>query len=143
MFASAAYSAGPRAAAAGAYRQVHVTTGVDDASPHRLVGMLFDGLVAALAEARGAMRAGNLELKGRAIGRAVRIVDEGLSAPLNIEKGGTMATDLRDLYTYITLRLTHANLRNDEAALEECTRLIEPLRSAWAAIADRAADPAA
>ena len=86
-----------------------------------------------------AARAGNLELKGRAIGRAVRIVDEGLSAPLNLEKGGTMATDLRDLYTYITLRLTHANLRNDEAALEECTRLIEPLRSAWASIADQAA----
>jgi flagellar protein FliS len=72
----------------------------------------------------------------------VRIVDEGLSAPLNIEKGGTMAVDLRDLYTYITLRLTHANLRNDEAALEECTRLIEPLRSAWAGIADRAAGQA-
>jgi len=112
MFASAAYSAGPRAAA-GAYRQVHVTTGVDDASPHRLVGMLFDGLVAALAEARGAMRAGNLELKGRAIGRAVRIVDEGLSAPLNLEKGGTMATDLRDLY------ITCATTGLSEAALAE------------------------
>jgi len=42
-----------------------------------------------------------------------------------------------DLYAYIALRLTHANLRNDEAALEECTRLIEPVRTAWAQIADK------
>ena len=32
------------------------------------------------------------------------------------------------------MRLTQANLRNDEAALLECQRLIEPLRDAWAQI---------
>jgi flagellar protein FliS len=35
------------------------------------------------------------------------------------------------------LRLTQANLHNDESALEECGRLIEPLRSSWAAISDQ------
>jgi flagellar protein FliS len=28
-----------------------------------------------------------------------------------------------------------ANLRNDEAALDECLRLVQPLREAWQAIA--------
>jgi flagellar protein FliS len=119
---------------AGAYRQVHVATGVDGASPHGLVSMLFDGLMAAIAEARGAIRAKNVAAKGKAISRAVRIVDEGLSAPLNLAEGGKLAADLRDLYTYVALRLTQANLKNDEAALDECVRLIEPLRSAWANI---------
>lgn len=123
---------------AGAYRQVHVATGVDGASPHDLVSMLFDGLVGALAEARGALRSGNIALKGRAIGRAVRIVDEGLSAALNLGEGGKLAADLRSLYAYINVRLTHANLHNDEAALEECARLIEPVRSAWSSIPDPA-----
>jgi flagellar protein FliS len=122
---------------AGAYRQVHAVTGVDAATPHGLIGMLFDGLVGAMAEARGAMRAGNIAAKGQAIGRAVRIVDEGLSAPLNLEQGGALAADLRNLYTYIAMRLTQANLHNDEKALDECARLIEPLRSAWSQIADR------
>jgi flagellar protein FliS len=36
------------------------------------------------------------------------------------------------------LRLTHANIHNDLAALEECTRLLEPVRSAWAAIGTQA-----
>ena len=123
---------------AGVYQQVHVSSGVMGASPHGLIGMLFDGLLGALAEARGAIRGRNVAAKGKAIGRALRIVDEGLSAALDLEQGGTLAGDLRALYGYVALRLTYANLHNDEAALEECVRLIEPLRSGWAAIADRA-----
>ena len=124
---------------AGVYQQVHVSSGVMGASAHGLIGMLFDGLLAALAEARGAIRSRNVAAKGKAIGRAVRIVDEGLSAALDLEQGGALAADLRKLYGYVALRLTHANLHNDEAALEACVRLIEPLRSGWAAIADHAA----
>jgi flagellar secretion chaperone FliS len=123
---------------AGVYQQVHVSSGVMGASPHGLISMLFDGLLGALAEARGAIRSRNVAAKGKAIGRAVRIVDEGLSAALDLEQGGALAADLRALYSYVALRLTQANLHNDEAALEECVRLIEPLRSGWAAIADNA-----
>jgi flagellar protein FliS len=123
---------------AGVYQQVHVSSGVMGASPHGLIGMLFDGLLGALAEARGAIRSRNVAAKGKAIGRAVRIVDEGLSAALDLEQGGALAADLRALYSYVALRLTQANLHSDEAALEECVRLIEPLRSGWAAIADNA-----
>ncbi len=136
MFASAIRSNVPQRQA-GAYQQVYAATAVDGASPHGLIAMLFDGLVGALAEARGAMRSGNVAAKVNAIGRAVRIVDEGLSASLNEEEGGALASDLRALYGYIALRLTQANLHNDEAALEECGGLIEPLRSAWAGIADQ------
>jgi flagellar protein FliS len=120
---------------ANAYKMVGVETGVAGASPHQLVQMLFDGFMDALSQARGALRAGNVEAKGRAIGRAVRIIDEGLKASLNMGQGGELAADLNDLYAYTTLRLTQANLRNDERALDECQRLIEPLRSAWTAIA--------
>ena len=136
MFASATRSNVPQRQA-GAYKQAYAATGVAGASPHRLIGMLFDGLVGAMAEARGAMRSRNIPAKCNAIGRALRIVDEGLGAALDESAGGALASDLSALYSYIGLRLTHANLHNDEAALEECGRLIEPLRSAWAEIADQ------
>jgi len=135
MFASATRSNAPRHQA-GAYQQVHVATGVSGATPHGLIVMLFDGLLGAIAEARGAMRSRDIPAKGKAIGRAVRIVDEGLSASLNLDAGGPLAADLRNLYTYVNLRLTQANLNNDEGALDECVRLIEPLRTGWLAIAD-------
>lgn len=118
----------------GMYHRVGVQTDIDGASPHRLVEMLFAGALDAIAQGRGAMRAGNVELKGRAVSRAVRIVDEGLKASLNLEAGGKLARDLSELYAYVTLRLTQANLRDDEAALDECQRLLEPVRDAWATI---------
>lgn len=122
----------------GLYRQVGVESQLAGASPHRLVSMLFDGFMEAVAVARGAMREGRTEAKCVAIGRAVRIVEEGLRGGLDIGAGGTLARDLNDLYGYLTMRLTQANLRNDEAVLEECQRLVTPLQQAWVSIANQA-----
>lgn len=120
------------------YASVGVETGVAGASPHRLVTMLFDGYLEAIAQASGAMKNNQVEAKCSAIGRAARIIDEGLKANLNLNSG-PLAADLNDLYAYITLRLTHANLRNDVNALNECVALIQPIREAWASIAPQAA----
>ena len=133
MFATASFTA-PHAAA-GAYRQVGVTTGVAAATPHQLVLMLFDGFDEALAQALGALREGAVAAKCRALGRATRIVDEGLRASLDLRAGGTLAADLRELYGYVGLRLVRANLDNDAAGIDECRRLMKPLREAWASIA--------
>jgi len=135
MFAAAPAPFGRRAGLAGAYRQVGVETGVAGASPHRLVALLFDGCADAIVQARGALRSRNAQAKGQAIGRAVRILEEGLKAGLDLDAGGALAEGLRALYAYIALRLTEANLRNDDAALAECQRLLEPVREAWAGIA--------
>jgi flagellar secretion chaperone FliS len=122
----------------GLYQQVGVETQLTGASPHHLVMMLFDGFMEAVAQARGAMRAKQIEAKGQAIGRAIRILEEGLRAGLNMRAGGPLANDLDDLYTYVTNHLTLANLRNDERELEECMRLMQPLRDAWLSIAAQA-----
>ncbi len=121
-------------ALAGAYHTVGVETGVAGASPHRLVAMLLEGFGDAIAQARTAMAKREIEAKCKAISRAVRIVDEGLRANLDLTAGGKLAQDLADLYRYVAIRLTEANLRNDLSALDECSSLMEPVRSAWAAI---------
>jgi flagellar protein FliS len=136
MFASPYPQRSPgRAPRGGLYLQVGVETQVSGADAHQLVALLFDGFVEAVAQGRGAMRQGQQEPKCAALGRAVRIVEEGLRGGLNLQSGGSLAQDLNDLYSYLTMRLTMANLRNDEAALDECLRLVQPLREAWQAIA--------
>jgi flagellar protein FliS len=135
MFSSAIPSPFGRTQTPLAYRKMAAETGVVDASPHRLVTMLYDGFMEAVAEARGAMRQKDVERKGRAIGRASRIVEEGLRGGLDLQGGGRLAADLNQLYGYVGVRLTLANLRNDEAILDECVRLLQPLREAWLAIA--------
>jgi len=119
-----------------------VVTGVSAASPHQLVQMLFDGFDEALSQALGALREGAVEAKCIAVTRATRIVDEGLRANLDLKGGGALAADLRELYAYISLRLVKANLNNDAAGLEECRRLMHPLREAWASIAPDATQAA-
>lgn len=127
---------------AGAYHQVGVQTMVSGASPHGLVALLFDGFMAAVQRAKGALRSGDVAAKGQYIGHAVRIVDEGLKAALDLKAGGKLAADLSDLYAYVCLRLTQANLNNDEAALDECVTLVTPLRDAWQSIATSVDAPA-
>lgn len=135
MFASPYAPRTARAAhRGGLYQQVSVESQLSGATPHHLVAMLFDGWMEAVAQARGAIRSGDATAKGVAIGRAVRIIDEGLRAGLDLKAGGSLARDLHELYGYLTLRLTVANLRNDEKALDECQRLMKPLQEAWAAI---------
>lgn len=121
----------PHKSFAGTYHQVHVESALTDASPHRLVGMLFDGALGAIATARGDLARGDATAKGARIGRAVRIIEEGLRGGLDKSAGGHLAANLDLLYGYLVQRLTHANLRNDDAALRECVDLLTPLRDAW------------
>lgn len=122
-------SASTRAAAA--YKRVAADTGVQGADPHQLVSMLFDALLQSLVRARGALQARDIAAKGAAIGKAVRVLEEGLKAGLNMEQGGELAQNLRAMYDYSILRLTQANLRNDDAALAEVVALIEPVADSW------------
>ena len=71
----------------------------------------------------------------------LRIVDEGLKAPLDAA-GGALPRTCRALRLR-AVRLTQANLHNDVAALDECVRLLEPVRRAWVAIGPAASAAAA
>ena len=120
--------------AASAYRQVSVQSGVDGASPHMLIKMLFDGLIQSLNAARGALQRGDVAEKGRQIGKAVRILEEGLKGGLNPAQGGDIARNLAALYDYCVGRLTLANVRNDAALVEEVVSLIAPVAQSWSEI---------
>jgi flagellar secretion chaperone FliS len=120
------------------YRDVGATTSLDGASPHKLVSLLYEALASQIAGARGAIARRDIAEKGRAISHAVRIVDEGLKAPLDMQGGGAIAANLHDLYDYIVHTLTMSNLKNDDVALEECARLVETLREGWDGIASQA-----
>lgn len=121
----------PTANRAAAYRNASVDTVVHNATPHQLICMLFDGLLQSVRTAQGALERAEIATKGEQLGRAVRILEEGLKGSLDMQKGGEVAANLRALYDYCVGRLTDANLKNDGAALAEVTRLIEPVADGW------------
>ena len=114
-----------------AYRQVGAHSGVENASPHALIQMLFEGLFQSLNAARGAMERGEIEEKGRHLGKAVRILQEGLAAGLDLDKGGELAGNLKLLYDYSVKQLTHANVHNDVGLVEEVIGVLQPVAQGW------------
>ncbi len=136
------FSANSRAAL-DSYRKVGVETGVGSASPQRLILMLYEGAIAAIASAQQHMRLKNIAAKGEAISKAISIIDGGLKASLDLSVGGELAQNLSQLYVYMGQRLLQANIKNDPAALEEVRQLLQQLRSAWESIETSAAAKAA
>jgi flagellar protein FliS len=116
---------------ANAYKTIGVETSVSGATPHQLVSLLFDALQQSLVSARSAIMTGDIATKGKSIGRAVRLLEEGLKAGLDVPRGGELATNLRNLYDYCILKLTEANLRSDVAMVDEVIRLIRPVAEGW------------
>ena len=125
---------------AQAYSKVYVETGVESADPHKLVSLLLDGALSAIAAAHRAIDQRDLDAKVRAIRRATGIVEEGLLGALDMDGGGTVARTLENLYRCVLLRLTHALAKNDTAQLRECSDLLIPLRDAWQAIGPKRLD---
>ncbi|TXT38903.1 MAG: flagellar protein FliS [Comamonadaceae bacterium] len=116
---------------ANAYQRINVETGVVQADPHRLVDMLFDGLLNNIAAARGALSRGDIKSKCQHISTSVRILEEGLKGSLNLQEGGELAANLQGVYDYCVVRLTQANVRNDDGALQEVSRILSPIADGW------------
>jgi len=125
------------------YSQNAVQTGIESASPHRLIQMLLEGALGKIAAAKGHMERGEIQPKGEQIGSAISII-EGLKSSLDKDKGGEIAQNLEDLYIYMERRLIEANRGNDTSLLDEVSDLLRQIKEAWDAIADQAAqfDPA-
>ncbi len=117
--------------AASAYQRINVETSMHTIDQHQLVALLYQGALGAIASARGAMARGDVLGKCSAISKAIRIIEEGLNTGLDRVDGGELAQNLGALYDYCVLRLTLANVRNDDAIMQEVQRLIEPVAQAW------------
>ncbi len=120
-----------RARGAQSYARVGLETGVNSASPEKLISMLFDGARTAIARARFGFEQNNIPARGQAISKAIDIVSNGLRAALNLEAGGQIAANLFELYNYIERCLLLANLHSDVAKLDEADRLLADIGSAW------------
>jgi flagellar secretion chaperone FliS len=119
------------------YRAVRSHGLVADATPARLVQIMFEHILSELAAAQGSAQRikNNLPLKdviskGKALGKAIRLINQ-LNATLDMERGQQIAQNLRALYLYMLERLTLANVTNDAGIISEVASLVQKLKSGW------------
>lgn len=117
--------------AANAYFQTKVST----TDQGQLLIMLYDGALRYLAQARDKILAKDYAGKGVLISKVIDIINE-LSSSLNLEKGGSLATNLNNLYILCTARLLQANLKMNVESLDSVTQILSGLRSAYAQIVE-------
>ncbi len=120
--------------ATNAYTKVGAESGVLSADPHKLIAMLYQGALLAIANAKNGMLRKDIPAKGAAISKAMLIIDEGLQASLDKNVGGELAHSLDSLYNYMRTRLVFANVNNNVEALDEVARLLNELKGAWDSI---------
>lgn len=113
------------------YAQVGLEAKVNSATPHQLILLLFEGASTAITVAKLHIERGEVAQKGKLISQAIDIIVNGLKASLNQEAGGKLAEQLAALYDYMARRLLSANLENNLAALDEVSRLLNEIHTAW------------
>lgn len=122
---------------AAQYRAVRSHGLVAEASPARLVQIMFEQILEHLAIAQGCMARivndmplNDVITKGKSLGKAIRLIDQ-LNNTLDMERGQKVAENLRALYVYMLARLTLANVTNDANIAAEVGSLIQKVKTGW------------
>ncbi|MFM6853280.1 MAG: flagellar export chaperone FliS [Sphingopyxis sp.] len=124
----------PAMSARLSYGSVDFTSRVEGATPHQLVVILFDELLAsldtmAIAAARGQF-ATYLDRQSRALA-----VLQGLDTSLDFEAGGELARGLASIYSQAKQRILNASQTEDRvAAITGVRVMLAEIADAWAAI---------
>ena len=110
---------------------------VTDASPTRLVQIMFEQILSQLATAQGRMEriknnlpVSEVTVKLNAMNKAILLIGQ-LNVTLDMERGAAIAQDLRALYEYMLIRLALANATNDTALVAEVARLVRDIKTGW------------
>ena len=116
------------------YQNVTAQAQTSEASPHRLVQMLMQGVLDRLAQAKGAIARKDVPGKGLAITRAVALIG-GLREGLDMTNSAKQVARVDALYTYMMTRLTEANIKTDPKLIDEVAGLMITVKEGWDAIA--------
>lgn len=111
--------------------QAYQLSAIETASPEQLTLMCYDGALKFMRRAGKAIEENDLAKLSEATGRAQAIVNE-LNVTLNMEAGGEIARNLRDIYLFVNRHLANAAMKREQQGIREAMELIEGLRDSWA-----------
>lgn len=106
---------------------------VANANPVRLVIMLYEKAINCLENALEIRDTEDFDMqksKYEEMGRALEIISV-LDATLDMERGGEIAKNLREIYRSLMDELTYQMLKEDKERLEKVIKILKNLKSAW------------
>jgi len=112
------------------YSNVENSVKVNQATAYDLTKMLFDGCLKALSLTIFHVKSKNFSGKSVELSRSLSIIN-GLRDCLDLEKGGDLATNLDELYQYMTKTLRECSVSNDIEKLQHIHELLREISIGW------------
>lgn len=113
-----------------AYKKTNLEAELSVADPHRVIQMMYEGLIERLSQAKGAIMRHDYEYKADRISKAVGIIN-GLQSALDNRSNPELGQRMFALYDYMKEYLTKASVSLDTAPIDEVINLILPIKQAW------------
>lgn len=114
---------------AGMAYNTYVENNVGIESPEKLITMLYEGVLRFNAQAKKAIKDGNVEKKFYWANRSISIIVE-LIEVLDL-KAGDISAYLSGLYNYQIQLLSEALIENNTDKIDECSNVFKGLLEAW------------
>ena len=113
------------------YRSAQINT----AGPGQRVVLMYEGLVKELKKGKQGIVKSKTEISAmevahNALSLSSQIILE-LRLALDMDKGGEIATNLRDLYDFWVAQISEANTQKDAQLLNPIISMAEELRDTW------------
>jgi len=108
---------------------IYTQNNVGIESPEKLIEMLYEGVLRFNAQAKKALKDGDIEKRVYWINRSVAVITELIST-LDFNHG-RVAKYLEGLYNYEIQLLNLAHIQKDESKLDEVSSVFKGLLEAW------------
>ena len=116
-----------------AYKNVSNQTAVSEASPLELIVMVYKRLIENLRDAQSQIERG-LDAE-QSVAKALDLIEKGLMAALDPDRGGDIAKNLAALYDWSTREILTARIKRSPEQLTGVIEVFKSLESAWEEIA--------
>ena len=115
------------------YQSVDLASRIEGASPHRLVGVLFEELLKTLEAMAAACRRGDIPQRNLRQSSALSIL-HGLEGSLDFDQGGEVAQSLALVYREARRLVMEGGRGSDDGAVERARSMLAEIATAWEAI---------
>jgi len=109
---------------------IYAQNNVGIESPAKLVEMLYEGVLRFNAQAKKAIKDGNIEKRVYWMNRSTAIIVELIST-LDMKSSGNMSKYLEGLYNYEIVLISEAGNENNIEKLDEVNNVFKTLLEAW------------
>ncbi len=108
------------------YKQINVST----TNRGKIIVMLYGGAITFLNKSKGFIEKEDFYQKGKFINKSLDIINE-LNICLDMDKGADVATNLRQIYLFLSRYINKASIQNDAKMLDNAIGILATLKSAF------------